>query len=93
MQEIRARTQLYNTLRVALFVEICNHPARKFPDIFSAFVRPAPRPQVDPIKSDAKHIGGNEPELIGAKSDEADHNAVDCRQNPAFPTTAAYKNG
>jgi hypothetical protein len=45
----------------------------------SACYRSSPRAQIDGVQGNAEYIGRDEAELCGAKSDYADHQAVDSR--------------
>ena len=53
----------------------------------------APGVQVDGADYHTKHIGGDEAQLFGAKSDHAHDYTVDSGQSPAFPTPASHQNG
>ena len=44
--------------------------------------------QVDDAHGNAENVGGNKTELRGSDGNDADDNAVDRRQRPAFPAAA-----
>jgi hypothetical protein len=52
----------------------------------------APGAEIHRIQGDAKQVGRNEAELRGTKADEANDYTVDCRKNPALPTSPSYQN-
>ena len=52
----------------------------------------APGVQVDCARDDAKYIGWDESKLCSSKADDAHDDAINCRQDPAFPTTASDQN-
>ena len=55
-------------------------------------MRPAPGTQVDGAHDHAKDIGGNEAQLVGAQTDDANQHTVHAGQSPAFPVSAADEN-
>jgi hypothetical protein len=50
----------------------------------------APGAQIEGVQGDAEYIRWNKAELGCAKSNEADYDAIDGRQNPALPTPSPY---
>ena len=52
----------------------------------------APGAQIDGAHRDAENVGRDEPELCGANANDADDDAVDRRQCPAFPAAASHQN-
>ena len=53
----------------------------------------APGNEIAGVEGDAKEIGGNEAELRGANSDDADDGAVDSGDDPALPELLADQHG
>ena len=53
----------------------------------------APVDEVAGVEGDAEKIGGNETELGGADSDDADDSAIDGGDDPALPELFANENG
>jgi hypothetical protein len=59
----------------------------------SSALRFSPRANIHTVKRNAEYVGGNKTELLRSQPDEANDNAIDGRQNPAFPTTPAHEDG
>jgi hypothetical protein len=55
--------------------------------------RPPPGAKVYCIQHQAKYVGGDEPHLRCLESDDANNNAVDSCEDPAFPTPPANQDG
>ena len=55
-------------------------------------VRSPPGAQIEPVEDDAEHVRGNEAQLRSAQPDDANDDAVDGCQNPAFPMSFAHEN-
>jgi hypothetical protein len=53
----------------------------------------APGAKINGVQGDAEHVRRNEAKLRCAKADEANHDAIDCGENPTLPTSPSYKNG
>jgi hypothetical protein len=53
----------------------------------------APGAKIHSVEAETKYVGGNKSKLRSSEADETDDYAIDCRQNPTFPATLAYKNG
>lgn len=55
--------------------------------------REAPGAEIDGVERDAEEIGGNEAELGGAGSNDADDGAIDGADHPALPELLAEQDG
>ena len=53
----------------------------------------APGVQVDGAHGDAENVGGDKTELRGSDGNDADDNAVDRGERPAFPVAASHQHG
>jgi hypothetical protein len=53
----------------------------------------APVQHVVAVHSQAKQVGGNEPELRGSNSDDADDSAIGAGNNPTLPFVSAHQIG
>ena len=53
----------------------------------------APGNEIAGVEGDAKEIGGNEAELRGANSDDADYGAVKSGNDPALPEFLTNEHG
>ena len=59
---------------------------------FSGQSGSAPRAQIDGAHHHAEYVGGNEAQLVGFETDDADQYAVDAGQRPAFPAPSPNQN-
>jgi hypothetical protein len=59
----------------------------------SGFLALAPRADIHCVESNAEQVCRNEAELRSPEADQANHHAIDCRQNPAFPAALSYQDG
>ena len=59
----------------------------------SGFGLPTPMQHVVAVHSQAKQIGGNEAELRGSNSDDADDGAIGAGKDPTLPFVFAHQVG
>jgi hypothetical protein len=64
-----------------------------FPVLRLLILGPSPRLQIDGAHGDAENVGGDKSELGGLNADNADDDAINCCQRPAFPATATNEDG